>query len=104
APPPTGSKSRPALWARHAPNNMDASRPALNPPPARGGRAGMGASRSRRVLPRPVHALLALALAMPQAEARTVYRCVRDGTVSLATAPEPGSKCEARQIDDNAVP
>ncbi|MGY1521835.1 lytic transglycosylase domain-containing protein [Luteimonas sp. A482] len=40
---------------------------------------------------------------MPQAEARTVYRCVREGTVSLATAPEPGSKCEARQIDDNAV-
>lgn len=36
-------------------------------------------------------------------QARTVYRCVRDGTVSLATAPEPGSKCEARQIDDNAV-
>lgn len=37
------------------------------------------------------------------AQARTVYRCVRDGTVSLATAPEPGSKCEAKQIDDNAV-
>ncbi|TDK24480.1 lytic transglycosylase domain-containing protein [Luteimonas aestuarii] len=37
------------------------------------------------------------------AEARTVYRCVRDGTVSLATAPEPGSKCEPREIDDNAV-
>lgn len=36
-------------------------------------------------------------------EARTVYRCVRDGTVSLSTAPEPGSKCEAREIDDNAV-
>src|SRR3546814_1749579 len=29
--------------------------------------------------------------------------CVRDGTVSLATAPEPGSKCVARHIDDNAV-
>lgn len=39
----------------------------------------------------------------PPAEARTVYRCVRDGTVSLATAPEPGSKCEAKQIDDDAV-
>ena len=36
-------------------------------------------------------------------EARTVYRCVRDGTVSLSTAPEPGSKCEAREIDDHAV-
>lgn len=39
----------------------------------------------------------------PVAEARTVYRCVRDGTVSLATAPEPGSRCEPREIDDNAV-
>jgi hypothetical protein len=37
------------------------------------------------------------------AQARTVYRCVRDGTVSLATAPEPGSKCVAKQIDDNAA-
>lgn len=45
---------------------------------------------------------LVLAVAWP-ASARTVYRCVRAGTVSLATAPEPGSRCEARQIDDNAV-
>jgi hypothetical protein len=37
------------------------------------------------------------------AQARTVYRCVRDGTVSLATAPEPGSKCEAKDIPDDAV-
>lgn len=37
------------------------------------------------------------------ADARTVYRCVRDGTVSLATAPEPGSKCVARQFDDNVA-
>jgi hypothetical protein len=35
--------------------------------------------------------------------ARVVYRCVRDGTVSLATAPEPGSKCSAQQVDDNAA-
>lgn len=35
------------------------------------------------------------------AQARTVYRCVRDNTVSLATAPEPGSKCEAKQIEDH---
>jgi hypothetical protein len=50
-------------------------------------------------------ALAAAAAALPPApaEARTVYRCVRDGTVSLATAPEPGSKCEPREIDDNAV-
>ena len=40
---------------------------------------------------------------LPEAQARTVYRCVRDGTVSLATAPEPGSRCEARQIEDDAV-
>lgn len=43
---------------------------------------------------------LALACAIP-AQARTVYRCVRDSTVSLATAPEPGSKCEAKQIEDH---
>jgi hypothetical protein len=43
---------------------------------------------------------LVLACAIP-AQARTVYRCVRDSTVSLATAPEPGSKCEAKQIEDH---
>jgi soluble lytic murein transglycosylase-like protein len=37
------------------------------------------------------------------AEARTVYRCMRDGTVSLSTAPEPGSKCTAQSFDDNAA-
>jgi hypothetical protein len=46
---------------------------------------------------------LALALGSAPADARTVWRCVRDGTVSLSTAPEPGSKCEAKEIDDNAV-
>jgi len=35
--------------------------------------------------------------------ARTVYRCLRDGTVSLATAPEPGSQCTANTLDDNAA-
>ena len=59
-------------------------------------------------MPRPtalVAATLALcaALACASAQARTVYRCVRNNTVSLSTAPEPGSKCEAKQIDDNAV-
>jgi hypothetical protein len=43
-----------------------------------------------------------LSMAMP-AHARTVYRCVRDGTVSLATAPEPGSRCAAREFADDAV-
>lgn len=41
------------------------------------------------------------AFASLPAEARTVYRCVRSGTVSLSTAPEPGSKCEARQVEDD---
>lgn len=45
-----------------------------------------------------------LVLAVPAAvDARTVYRCVRDGTVSLSTAPEPGSRCVARHFDDNAA-
>jgi len=47
--------------------------------------------------------LAALALASAEAGARTVYRCVQGGTVSLATAPEPESKCAAREIDDNAA-
>lgn len=54
--------------------------------------------------PWPVRLLLvALLLSALPVQARTVYRCVRDGTVSLSTAPEPGSKCEARQIDDDAA-
>lgn len=56
---------------------------------------------------RPHHfsaALLSLfAVASTTAYTRTVYRCVRDGTVSLATAPEPGSRCDAKQIDDQAA-
>jgi hypothetical protein len=55
--------------------------------------------RIRWLLP----AALLLAGMWPVAQARTVYRCVQKGTVSLATAPEPGSKCEARTIDDNAA-
>ncbi len=48
--------------------------------------------------------LVCVLLVVPlQARARTVYRCVQDGTVSLATAPEPGSRCEAKQVDDNAA-
>lgn len=45
---------------------------------------------------------LLMLLAAAQVEARTVFRCVRDGTVSLSTAPEPGSRCEARIIEDSA--
>ena len=45
-----------------------------------------------------------LAFAVPATgDARTVYRCVRNGTVSLSTAPEPGSRCVAKHIDDNAA-
>jgi len=43
------------------------------------------------------------ALGTADAQARTIYRCVRAGTVSLSTAPEPGSKCEAKEIPDDAV-
>jgi len=46
--------------------------------------------------------LVLVAVAMP-AHARTVYRCTRDGTVSLSTAPEPSSKCVAKHIDDDAA-
>jgi hypothetical protein len=47
--------------------------------------------------------LVAAMVAAVPASARTVYRCVRGDSVSLATAPEPGSRCVARQVDDNAA-
>ena len=54
-----------------------------------------------------VPALLLMAgSALPAAEpaaTRTVYRCVRDGSVSLASAPEPGSRCKAISYDANAA-
>lgn len=51
---------------------------------------------------RPVQlVLLALALTAFDADARTVHRCERDGTVSISTAPEPGSTCKAIELDDN---
>ena len=62
-----------------------------------------GASAALRARRAWLLAAAVLALAPVPAAARTVYRCVRDGTVSLATAPEPGSKCQAREIDDSAV-
>ena len=46
---------------------------------------------------------IAASLVASNASARTVYRCMRDGTVSLSTAPEPGSKCVAKHIDDDAA-
>lgn len=47
--------------------------------------------------------LLLVAFPVADVHARTVYRCVRDGSVSLATAPEPGSRCVAKHIEDDAV-
>lgn len=44
-----------------------------------------------------------LALAASPAPARTVYRCVADGTLSLSTAPEPGSQCVAQAVADDAA-
>jgi hypothetical protein len=58
----------------------------------------------RRTLPLlSASLLLVAALGPAPASARTIYRCVQDGTVSLATAPEPGSKCTAQEVDDNAA-
>jgi soluble lytic murein transglycosylase-like protein len=58
----------------------------------------------RRTLPLlSASLLLVVALGPAPASARTIYRCVQDGTVSLATAPEPGSKCTAQEVDDNAA-
>ncbi|HEX6833021.1 MAG TPA: lytic transglycosylase domain-containing protein [Rudaea sp.] len=47
--------------------------------------------------------LIALALSAAHAQARTVWRCLRDGTVSLSTAPEPGSQCTAKTLDDDSA-
>lgn len=61
-----------------------------------------GTGRSNGSIP-SVPLLLVLVLlygAAAPATARTIYRCVRDGTVSLATAPEPGSRCEAHEVAD----
>ena len=54
---------------------------------------------SRRVL---ILAIIMGVVCTGTADARTVYRCVRDGTVSLSTAPEPGSRCEAKTVEDDA--
>jgi Transglycosylase SLT domain len=52
-----------------------------------------------RALPSAIAALLAFAV--PAAgEARTVYECMRDNTLSLATAPEPGSRCVPKRVND----
>lgn len=56
---------------------------------------------ARRIL---IAGMLVLgSLIAASAQARTVYRCVRSGSISLATAPEPGSRCVAKHIDDDAA-
>src|SRR4249919_1166732 len=46
-----------------------------------------------------------LALAAPAAvPARTLYTCLRNDRLSLATAPEPGSRCVARQVHAGKTP
>ena len=66
--------------------------------------AGRGAYNRGMFRPATNLALVVLALCMSAgAEARTVYRCMRDGTVSLSTAPEPGSKCVAKHFEDNVA-
>lgn len=63
----------------------------------------MNAHRARIPAPLATVLLLMLLCGTTAVQARTVYRCVRDGTVSLATAPEPGSRCTPKHIDDDAV-
>lgn len=41
-----------------------------------------------------------VAAAVPTAYARTVYQCMRDERLSLATAPEPGSRCTPKRVND----
>jgi len=52
------------------------------------------------MIARSLLTVLLAVLAASSVEARTVHRCLRDGTVSLSTAPEPGSKCKAIELDD----
>src|SRR5947208_10111334 len=54
---------------------------------------------------KPVWLLIGMAAASASSSlcARTVWRCVRDGTVSLSTAPEPGSQCTEKTLDDAAA-
>lgn len=53
-----------------------------------------------RHLPGVVVAVWLALLAPAAGQARTVYECMRDDTLSLATAPEPGSRCTPRRVND----
>lgn len=48
-------------------------------------------------------AAVLLSLCGTTGTARTVYRCVQNSSVSLATAPEPGSRCTAQVLDDRSA-
>ena len=39
-------------------------------------------------------------LPFASAQARTVYECLKDDRLSLSTAPEPGSKCKPKRVND----
>lgn len=54
------------------------------------------------ILRLPLLLLSACLLAGP-VEGRTVYRCVQGNTVSMATAPEPGSRCTPRELEDSPL-
>jgi len=43
---------------------------------------------------------LSLLLVAGGAHGRTVYECLRDGRLSLSTAPEPGSRCVPKRVND----
>ena len=46
-------------------------------------------------------AVTCLLLALPCAvQARTVYECLRNERLSLSTAPEPGSRCKPKRVND----
>lgn len=48
---------------------------------------------------RALAVLALLASTLPAAvSARTLYTCMRDDRLSFATAPEPGSRCKAKQV------
>jgi hypothetical protein len=50
-------------------------------------------------------AIALLACMAPRAvQARTVYSCLRDQRLSLATAPEPGSRCVPKQVRRGRIP
>jgi hypothetical protein len=74
----------------------------LSMPDAVAVRSTRAVTRKRAIVWLALFASLSMLLA-PPLSARTVWRCLRDGTVSLATAPEPGSSCTAQTLDDNAA-